>query len=115
MRGRAQNLDAERQWHFVYVVDIDQRPHEPAPVPLEGHDRHRHQDRLDQRQNDPPVDAYVSQAINLGGIVKIGWNAGDELPNQKDIERTAEEVRNDQRQIGVEPAQFSKDTSSTRQ
>ena len=89
------------------VVQVDQWGKKIVPVPVESEDRHRDQSRLDQRQNDAIEYARLAASINDSRLVQFDGYAANELNHHEDEEGPAEEMRNDEREIGIDLSQLA--------
>ncbi len=104
--GVHEGPQAELEGVGAHVVQVDQRREEIVPRPDEREDRGGRQHRHRQRQHDLPVDPPRPAAVHHRGLVEFARDAAEELHHQEDEERVRrQELRHDQRQDGVDPAE----------
>ena len=61
---------------------------------------------VDERQDDADEDVNLAATLYFRGLVHFAGDAADELHDQEDEKSLAEETGHEQRQVGVDPAQF---------
>src|SRR5579884_2361405 len=102
-------VQAERDGVRLLLVQEEQRPQKILPCRQELEQRDRGERGLRQWQHQARKDAELTRAVDPTGLRELPRNRQEELPQQEDVERIAEEWRNDQRQWRADPVECSKD------
>src|SRR5947208_13112549 len=100
-----ESLKAKRERIGPLVRQVKQRAEEVVPCADESEEADGRQGRLRQGQDDPAVDTELGAAIDPRRIGKLVRDRHEELAEEEDAERAAEERRNYQRQDRPDPAQ----------
>ena len=101
LAGEEREPDRERVLRLL--VEVEQRQQELVPRRDRGEDRDHRDGGPGQGKDDPPEDLELVGAIDLRGIGQLAWDAHHELAHEEDVERVAQERRDDQRQERVDP------------
>ncbi len=86
-------------------AEVDQRPEEVVPGADEREHRDRRDDRPGERQGDVAEGLERRRAVELGALEDVRRQVPEPLAEQEDGERAAEQVRDDQGQVGADPAE----------
>lgn len=101
-----EQLQREGYREFLRAVQIDERIDEVIPSPVKRENRAGDQGRSDERQDHPVEHAVFAAAVDFRRFVQLARNGADKLHDQKDEKRRAEEMRDDERLEGREPAEL---------
>jgi len=99
-------LEAERDRHELFAVDVNVRSEEVVPRLTERLDGNHRKRWLDERQNNGGVDTWMAAAVNFGCVLKVFRNRHHELPQQEYAERVPEQRAEPQRSERVVPAEL---------
>ena len=105
--ARLEALERDRQRIELRVPEVDQRAEEVAPLLDEGEQRDRDEGRPRQRDDDPPAGSQLARAVDPGGVRQLIRDGPEELAQQEDEERIAQERRDQQGQVGPDPAELA--------
>jgi len=98
-------VETELEGVELLIVEIDQRVEIVGPRADELEYRYGRQGGLSQGQNHRPEDAELVRAVDAGRLGELLGNGHKELTHQEDVEREAEELRQDQRSEVAHPAE----------